>query len=292
MKWDDLHFVLAVEREGGLAGASRLLGVSYSTAHRHLSQIERGLKLRIFDRRSDGYHVTSMAKEIVDTAMRMEVEALELERRVLGADKTLSGTIRVSTSELMGLYVLPPMFRRFSEQFPKVVVDVLFTDSMVNLKRSEADVVIRGTATPPPYLSGLDMGPVLYAAYVRKDLWNRSRPLHAYEWVGSAKKDPRSPVQRWLHSVVPNADCRYRFDSAGAVREAAIAGLGAAVLPCVVGDTHTNLTRISTVRHEPEYNIWLLTHKDLRKSARVNSFLRFMQAELSMFLNSLPAARA
>ena len=110
MKWDDLQFVLAVEREGGLAGAARALGVNYSTAHRRLSQIERSLGTRVFNRRRDGYHLTPAAREVSDTARRIEAEVLALSRRVMGADKKLGGTIRVSTSQLMGIYVLPRMF--------------------------------------------------------------------------------------------------------------------------------------------------------------------------------------
>ena len=287
MKWDDLQFVLAVEREGGLAGASRSLGIDYSTAHRRLQRMEQTLGLRIFNRRRDGYHLTSMAGELADAARRIEAEVLALERRVVGADMKLNGTIRVSTSQLIGLYVLPQMLGRFETRFPKIGVDVSITDDLANLNRSEADVVIRATATPPPYLAGVNMGPVSYAAYVREDLAGRAKALHSYEWIDFAGPDSSVPLTRWRQRMIPHADCRYRFDSAAAIREAVMAGLGAAVMPSIVGEITPTLVRISDTRHEPEFNLWVLTHSDLRKSARIRSFMWFIRTEIETFLSGL-----
>lgn len=288
MRWDDLQFVLAVEREGGLAGAARVLEINYSTAHRRLAQIEEAVGVRLFTRRRDGYHLASSARELAEAARRIEAEVLALERRVVGSDTKLQGTIRVSTSQLMGLYVLPQMFERFAVKFPGVGVEVSITDDLANLKHSDADVVIRATASPPSYLTGINMGPVSFAGYTRKDTAVRAKPASAYEWIDFVSKRGASPISRWLRTINPDAECRYRFDSAAALYEAAGAGLGAAVLPCLVGEFRAELTRITDIRSEPDFNLWILTHGDLRKSARVRSFMRFFRAELETFLSRMP----
>jgi DNA-binding transcriptional LysR family regulator len=291
MKWDDLQFVLAVEREGGLAAASRSLGINYSTAHRRLLRMERSLGMRIFNRRRDGYHLTPMAGELSQAARRIEAEVLALERQVSGADMRLGGTVRVSTSQLMGIYVLPGMFERFAARYPGVGVDVSVTDDLANLNRCDADVVIRATAKPPPYLSGLDSGPVTYAAYVHHSLAARGRPLSGYPWIDFAGADPGAPLSRWRQEIVPGAACSYRFDSAAAIHGAVAAGLGAAVLPCLVGETQAGFTRISEVRQQPGFDLWILTHSDLRKSARIRTFMRFIGAQTEGFLRGLPRQR-
>lgn len=289
MRWDDLQFVLAVEREGSLAGASRLLGINYSTAHRRLAQIEGAMGMRIFNRRREGYSLTLAARELLDAARRIEGEVLALERRVVGADAKLSGTLRVSTSQLMGLYVLPQMFEGFLRNFPSVGLEVAITDELTNLTRSDTDVVIRATAAPPSYLSGLNLGALAYAAYMRKDLAARSKPLHAHDWIDFVGRDPGAPLARWRHSMVAGIESRCRFDSPAAICEAVVAGLGAGVLPCLVGEKHPSLARISDVRQERDFNLWILTHADLRRSARVRSFMRFIKAELTSFLSEIPA---
>lgn len=291
MRWDDLQFVLAVEREGGLAGAARGLGINYSTAHRRLSQIERAIGMRLFTRRRDGYHLVESARELSEVARRIEIEVLALERRVAGSDTRLNGTIRVSTSHLMGLYVLPRIFERFAVKFPGVAVEVSITDDLANLNLGDVDVVVRATASPPDHLSGIDLGPVSFAGYVRKDVVDRSKPLHAYEWIDFATKDPTAPLPRWLRMLNVDADCRYRFDSAAGLCEAACAGLGAAIVPCMVGEYRSDLTRITDVRFEPGFDLWILTHRDLRRSARIRSFMRFFRGELESFLGRIPGPR-
>ena len=192
----------------------------------------------------------------------------------------------------MGLYVLPRMFEGYLRNFPSVGLEVAITDEITNLTRSDTDVVIRATAEPPSYLSGLSLGPVTYAAYVRNDLAARSKPLHAHDWIDFVGRNPGATLARWRQSLVAGIESRFRFDSPAAICEAVIAGLGAAALPCIVGEKHPGLARISDIRQEREYNLWILTHADLRRSARVRSFMRFIKAELKSFLSEIPAPHA
>jgi DNA-binding transcriptional LysR family regulator len=288
MKWDDLKFILAVERERGLAAAAKTLDIDYSTAHRHIAKIERDLGARLFSRRRDGYHLTLQGRELAETARRIEAEIYAAERRISGADKKLSGTIRISTSEMIGYYLLPPMLSRFAQAFANVRLTVSITDRMADLQRSDTDVVIRGTNAPPAYLSGRSVLPISYAAYVRRELASRHKALHDYDWIGFASADPDAPLTRWQQALVPDLDCRYRFDSAAGLNEAALAGLGAAVIPCLIGELEPELVRISEVQLEPRFCLWILSHADLRRSPRIRTFMRFIQAEIERVTAGLP----
>lgn len=288
MKWDDLKFILAVERERGLAAAAKTLAIDYSTAHRRIAKLEKDLGARLFSRRRDGYHLTAHGKELAETARRIEAEIHSAERRIAGTDKQLSGTIRISTSELIGYYLLPPMLGRFAKEFGNVRLTVSITDRLADLTRSDTDVVIRGTNAPPSYLTGRSVLPISYAAYVRKDLSVRRKALHDYDWVGFASADPNAPLTRWQRELVPNSDCRFLFDSAAALNEAALAGLGAAVIPCLVGELEPELARVSDVRQEPKFCLWILSHAELRRTARIRAFTRFIQAEIESVTARLP----
>lgn len=283
MHWDDLKFVLTVDREGGLAAAARTLAINYSTAHRRLDGIERKLGVRLFQRVRSGYRLTRQGEEISATARRIEAEVLAVERQVVGTDQKLSGTIRVGTSQLLGLYLLPEILGKFLQQYPEVKVKLCISDELANLRHSDADVVIRGTARPPPYLVGRSIAPIAYCAYAREDLIRdtRTRPLNHYEWLGFDNNDPHAPLTRWLQQLVPGARCRCTFDSAAGLREALVRGLGAAVVPCLSGDQIPELSRISEVRMEPGFNLWILSHADLRRSARIKAFMKFVEDHLS-----------
>ncbi len=65
------------------------------------------------------------------------------------------------------------------------------------------------------------------------------------------------------------------------MREAAAAGLGLASLPCYLSDSDLRLAR---ARPEPiaemETALWVLTHEDLRRTARVRAVLEFLSDAL------------
>jgi len=281
--WDDLKFVLTVDREGGLAAAARALAINYSTAHRRLDGIERTLGVRLFQRVRSGYCLTRHGQAVSETARRVEAEILSVERQLVGTDQKLSGTIRVSTSHLLGLYFLPEMLRQFMQKYPEVKVKLAINDELANLSQSDADVVIRGTARPPPYLVGRSIAPIPYCAYVRRDLVfaTPQRPLSDHEWIGFDNNDPAAPLKRWLDQIVPGARCRLTLDSAAGMREAVVRGLGAAVIPCLTGDQLPELARIGEVRVEPGFDLWILSHADLRRSARIKAFMKFMEETIT-----------
>ena len=92
--WDELRSFLAVARQGSLQGAARALGVNHSTMFRRLNALEARLGVRLFDRSARGYALTSAGEHMLASAERVEDEILALERRLLGSDVRLAGTLR------------------------------------------------------------------------------------------------------------------------------------------------------------------------------------------------------
>ena len=69
---------------------------------------------------------------------------------------------------------------------------------------------------------------------------------------------------------------RYRIPNALMQLEAAKAGLGVAKIPCFLGDPDPGVVQVPGTGPEPSWNVWLLTHEDLRHTARVRAFMQFM----------------
>jgi DNA-binding transcriptional LysR family regulator len=63
--------------------------------------------------------------------------------------------------------------------------------------------------------------------------------------------------------------------------ELARQGVGAALLPCFLGDRMSDLIRIGYLLPELDAGLWMLTHSDLRRAARVRAFMEFAGAELA-----------
>ena len=145
MQWDDFRYVLAIAREGGLAGAARVLAVNHSTVFRRLGALEAELGVALFERLPGGYRPTEPGERLVRAAERVEAEALAAERELTGRDARLTGRLRVTCSETLAYRLLTAELARFAELHPGIVVELAIDNRQLDLSRREADVALRAT---------------------------------------------------------------------------------------------------------------------------------------------------
>jgi hypothetical protein len=74
---------------------------------------------------------------------------------------------------------------------------------------------------------------------------------------------------------------KLRFDSIDAVLAVVARGVGCGALPCFIADGHPALERLPGTYQETDVQLWVLTHPDLRKSARIRAGLQFFGSRLS-----------
>lgn len=290
MDWDDLRYVLAIARGGGLAGAARTLGVNSSSVYRRLEGLEAQLEVRLFDRIRTGYRLTAAGEALAEAAARMETEAHGVERFVRGTDVRVEGHLRMSTSDAVAAHLLPPLVAEFRDLYPGLSLDVGATNQVVDLTRRDADVVIRATAKAPEHLVGRSVGRLAFASYAAPaylDRIGRGRPLAEYEWLGFDGHLQNVRQAAWLGQHVPDARVRLRFDNFAALRAAGVAGLACMALPCFSCDGDPALERLPNSYQSTDLQLWILTHPDLRRSARVRAFLQFFGSKFGMLEHRL-----
>ena len=284
MDWDDLRYVLAISRTGGLNSAARQLGVNPSSVYRRLQALEAQLEVRLFERLRNGYRLTPGGEALAEAAEKMEQEALAVEGRVKGTDVRLEGHLRLSTSDAVAQHLLPRWLAEFRETYPGLTLDIASTNQIVDLSRREADVVIRGVANPPEHLVGRRTGAIGIATYASKrylDRVGRGRALDAYEWLGFDGQMTRLTQARWIAQHIPESRIRLRFDTFAPLRLAMASHLGCAALPCFSCDDDPEVERIPGTLMMTDVSLWVLTHPDLRRSARVRAFLQFFGTRLA-----------
>jgi DNA-binding transcriptional LysR family regulator len=275
--WDAFRFFLAGARRGSIRAAAADLGVNHSTVSRRIDAFEKKLDVRVFERLPSGYFLTQAGEEMLQSAERVEQETTTAERRVAGRDARLSGLLRVTLPDSLAQKLLMPDLVAFSEAHPEIDLELDVTSSMADLARREADVAIRLSNDPPGYLVGrrlLKYAKAIYAskAYLtRHDLLDGADKLR---WIGW---NDTVPDPQWVReSPYPQAPARNRIGSSMVQLEATKAGMGLGLLPCYMGDTEPALRRLPPGKPIPDRDIWLLTHEDLRHTARVRRFLDSM----------------
>ena len=148
---------------------------------------------------------------------------------------------------------------------------------MASLSKRDADVAIRPAMDPPETLVGRRIARVAFAVYgSRRYLAEQRAPdLAGHRWVGPDDSLAGTTVARWMRAELPDGAVALRVDSLLGLRQAAQAGLGLAALPCYLGDTSPDLVRVRDPIAAMETALWILTHEDLRRAARIRAFTEF-----------------
>ena len=276
--WDDLRFLLAVARAGTLSGAARSLGVNHTTVSRRIQALEEHVGVRLFERLSSGWATTEAGEDLLDSARRVEEEMAAADRRILGQDARLSGTVRVAITDVMAVALMAD-FAAFSEAHPGIELEFVAGYHASNLTAREADVAVRATATPPEHLIGRRVSGLTAAAYGSRAYLRRhpphATPLGDHVWLGFDASLAHLPPARWLREQLPQARIAGRSNSGLVMQEAIRAGLGVGHLFTFQGDADPELERVT----QPEgydFGLWILTHPDLRRTARIRRFVDFL----------------
>jgi DNA-binding transcriptional LysR family regulator len=278
IEWDDLRYILAVAGAGSLAGAARNLGVNHTTVLRRVGAFEARLGLRLFERMPTGYVLTVGGEELVAAARQIDDTVTSLERKLAGQDLRLSGAIRVTSTDTLMVSILPEILAQFRAAHPGIGIEVALSNVMLNLTRREADIAIRPAKDPPETLVGRRIAKIAFAIYGSSQYLSRRRKtddLAGHQWVGPDDSLADTSVARWMRSELPESEIVLRADSLLAMREAARAGLGLAALPCYLGDTSPGLMCVHRPIAAMQTTLWILTHEDLRRTARIRAFTEF-----------------
>lgn len=283
MDWDDLKVLLALARRRSARGAAQELGVSNSTVTRRLDDFERALGTRLFDRTPEGYRMTQSAENLLPTAEHVEELVLAAERRVSGEDQELEGLIRLTLPTAQGLSVLIPSLAQFARDYPLIELDIITSAESLDLGRREADIAIRVFRTedaPPENLIGRKVSAMTFAPYVHRDLLNPDNPEDTSHltWIAWGPSVPDQPwVDRCRNGHLPT---RHVVGDINFQVEAVRYGMGMIFAPCVLFREEPDIVRVPGEATHHLLDLWVLTHKDLRLSARMRILREILAEEL------------
>jgi DNA-binding transcriptional LysR family regulator len=284
ISWDEFRLVKAIAETGSLAGAGDVLALNHSTVFRRLNALEHDLGSRLFERARTGYVPTPAGEEMVSLATRMFEDITEFERRVAGRDVKPSGELRVTTNDSLVAHLATPMFGAFCKQFPEIKLDVVIDNRALNLSRRDADVAIRATAEPPETLVGRRIASIAWSVYGNKGcgIPPTDDPVDLAEqtWIGFGDAIGNIGPARWMSRAVAPSKIFYKLNTVLGLSQAIESGLGVGFVPCFIGDKTPGLMRLLRSPMVFDASLWLLTHPDLKNSARVRAFVEFMGREL------------
>ncbi len=283
LDWDDLRYVLAVAREGSAGGAARSLNVAHATVLRRIQAIEHDLGMRVFERLPAGLALTDSARPLLDAAQSIDRTIIDARRQLAGRSAELEGPLRVTTTDSLMASLLPSLLLEFRGRHPSVVVDMLVTNSKLDLDTLDADVALRAADHPPESWVGRRLARMNFAVYAAPAYLARHDGIawQRMDWLWPEAPLSAAPVGRWLHRAIDPRRAAFKADSFVALRQLCEAGAGVAALPCFLAPPSTSLRRIGEVPDDAATDLWILTHQDLRAAPRVRAFTQHAASYLT-----------
>jgi DNA-binding transcriptional LysR family regulator len=280
--WDDLRYVLAVAHHGSAGGAARALDVAHATVLRRIQSIERDFGMRIFDRLPSGLVLTEAGRPLLAAAESIDKTILETRRLLAGRSAELAGPLRITTTDSLMDSLMPSLLQEFRTLYPAVVVEVLVTNSKLDLDAMDADVALRAAEHPPESWVGRRLARMNFAVYATPSYLSRHEDTAWQEMDWLLPESPLSdaPVGRWITRTVDSRRAVFKANSFVTLRRMCEAGLGATALPCFLGTPSASLRRLDLFPDEASTDLWVLTHEDLRRAPRVRAFLDHAAAHL------------
>lgn len=275
MNWDDARMLLALSRERTLRRAARVLRVDQATVGRRVAALEADLGSTLFLRTPAGYQLTASGELAAELAQQMERAALELAARLQGTDNELAGEVRLATTDSLACDFVLPALAQLQQSHPQIRVILASGSELVNLSQRETDIAIRNLRPDNPdlvlrKLASWSLGLFASDSYVQR----RGEPregdgfsgheLVVYEpyWRGN-------PSPTLVDEPIAQARVALAVGSNLMLRRAIASGLGIGEIPVELGE-RDGLRRLwpTRARRKP-YEVWLVTHQDLRHTARV-----------------------
>lgn len=281
--WDDLRFFLAVARKGTVSGAAKQLAVNYSTVIRRINHLEEKAGTALFDRQPAGYELTPEGEDLLNNAHQIESEFENLERRIYCKDDRLSGTIRIDTTDHLAALLMDD-YAKFCKAHPDIELQIMTNLEEINLAKREADIAIRFTNSPPEQLESrrvCDVDANIYASKQLLEEFEKKGQMTDYPWIGWDQNDAGGITARFIENFLPEGvSLGCRVNSGISLNNALRSGLGIGYMWCFVAEQYEELVKAFPHTENFPMGLWILLHKDMTKTRRLQVFIDFIDQAL------------
>jgi DNA-binding transcriptional LysR family regulator len=283
MNWNDLRYVLAIGRGGTLAAAARLLGVDDTTVARRLAALQDSIGARLYQRLADGtVQLTAAGERAALHAEKIEREIGGLDAGLPGADKAVSGTVRLTSVPIIVNHVLVPATPALLARHPGLRLELVADARDFSLTRREADLALRlaRPKTGGTRIMARRVGSVRYGVYASAS--SSLRDARKLPWITYDEAMGHLPQARWVAATAGRDGepiAAVSVNDADAVPAAVKCGIGRSLLPCVVADASPQLRRLDARPHAPVLTreLWLLAHAELRTLSRIEAVVEWIE---------------
>lgn len=273
--WNQARAFLATVEEGSLSAAARALGQTQPTLGRQVAALEEELNIVLFERIGRSLVLTQSGIELLDHVRAMSEAANRISLTASGQSQTIEGQVRITASDVMSAYFLPPALKRLREVAPLVEIDVVATSDIRDLQLREADIAIRHIRPEQPDLIARLVNEATAHFYASKSyLDQHGRPgsfdeMSNHAFIGFGNNDRMIEYLNPLGLSLTAKNFRLGSESGVVAWEMAQNDLGIIVMSDGVAAGAPSMERVLPDMEPIVFPVWLTTHRELHTSRRI-----------------------
>jgi DNA-binding transcriptional LysR family regulator len=254
-RFEAMHTLVAAVDAGSLSAASRRLNTPLPTVSRRVSDLEAHLGAQLLVRTSRKLILTEAGEAYVAVARRMLDDLADAERAASGEYRAPRGELLVTAPIMFGKLHVAPIIHAFLAAYPEVTVRLVLSDQVIDVAEAHVDVAVRIGQLPDSDLIARQVGHVRWVICASPTyLARRGEPVtsEALAHHDCIAFEGLQSYRNWTigsGAAARSIAIRPRFsvNTADAVIEAAVAGLGIARVMSYQAATAISEGRVSTI---------------------------------------------
>lgn len=178
-----------VVEQGSLSAAAKHIGLSRASVSYHLKKLETQLDVKLLNRSTRTINLTQAGEAYYQRCRIIATQANAANQQIENLKQEPQGLLKISCPVNVGLQMIVPALNQFKEHYPKIELDVMLTDEVINIMKDGIDLAIRGApladsalqATKLATLATCLCGSPSYFARHGKPL--KPSDLSSHQWV-------------------------------------------------------------------------------------------------------------
>lgn len=276
--WNLLKSFLAAMEAGSLLGAAKKLGSNQPTLSRHIEELEATLGVVLFERTGRGLKPTAAAQSILPSVIEMSQSFQKIAFSVLRSQESVQGTVRITCSQVMASFLIPPLLHAFRQQHPAIQVELVSSNQVSNLLHREADIALRFVQPEQSSLIARKLGDLRFNAYASKEYLSENNikidnhqklnisDIFKYDVIGLDKENSLLKTLGGMGIEASNSMFALRTDDHIAGIHLVRHGAGIGFMPEYVAAQFSELHAVLNQALSDTLPIWWVAHRELKAS--------------------------
>lgn len=178
-----------VVEQGSLTAAAKHIGLSRAVVGYHIKKLEVQLGIKLLNRSTRSIALTEAGKQYYQRCRIIAQQASAANQQIENLKSEPEGLLKISCPVNVGLQTIVPALNEFRKLYPKIELDLMLSDEVVNILKEGIDLAIRGAPLPDSGLQASKLSTFRTCLCGSPEYFNKyGRPTHPselaeHDWV-------------------------------------------------------------------------------------------------------------